>query len=349
MNRGRNGARRMTGKIDKKLLSIFLLALLLRVFFGIAIHEPTDRGDMLRYESLALEGGFTVHQEPLYPLLLRLLYRAFGIHNYSAVFVIQGIASSSIVFLMYALTRNLFGRKAALIAALTSALYPNFILYGLAVLPEALIVPLVASMAAILSAGRRDAREACCEGVLAGIGILLKPSLVFLVPGLLVFLKRRFLFLLALAIVVAPWIIRNAIVFDRLVPIYGASSFDISFDLYSSDWQYAVDALYSRAITLYQWHWGDNALRQGGVSGANAVYLIRKFSYLTLLLVGCVGMARYIKREHLRAIMPLLGSVLIQLMITRVYSMRFRVLLEIPLIVYTGMLMSRIRGAGRID
>jgi 4-amino-4-deoxy-L-arabinose transferase-like glycosyltransferase len=332
-------------RIDRKLLSIFLLALLLRVGFGIAVREPVDRGDMLRYESLAMEGGLSTQQQPLYPLLLRLIYRIFGVHDHSAVFIVQGVASSFVVLLTYAFALGMFNRKAALIAALLCAVYPNFILYNLTVLPEAMLILMTASIAAVLASGIRDASRACIAGAVIGVGILTSTYFAFFVPGLLIVLKRRFLFLLALAITVAPWIARNAVVYRKLVPIYDASSFHIGVAQYSRDWTDDVASIYSRTAALYQWHWGERVLEQGGETWAAHVYNIRRFSYLAILLFGCIAAARYIRREHLRVILPVLISIVLQIMIAGVYDLRCRVLLEVFLIAYIGFFLSRTRGA----
>ncbi|MDD4856611.1 MAG: glycosyltransferase family 39 protein [Candidatus Krumholzibacteria bacterium] len=335
----------MRTRIDGKLLSIFLLALLLRVALGIAVREPVDRGDMARYESLAIEGGLSTQQEPLYPLLLRLIYRLFGVHDHRAIFTIQGFMSAIVVLLAYSFTLGMFDRKAALIAALLCAVYPNFILYNLTVLPETALILMTASIAAVAASGMRDASKACIGGAVTGVGILTSASFAFFVPGLLIVLKRRLLFLLALAITVAPWIARNAVVYGKLAPIYDTSSFNIGVAQYSRGWMGDIESVYSRTAALYQWHWGESSLKQDGGTRTIPVFAIRKFSFLAILLFGCIAIARYIRREHLRVILPALIFVALQIMIAMVYTIRYRALLEIFLIAYIGFLLSRTRGA----
>lgn len=74
-----------------------------------------------------------------------------------------------------------------------------------------------------------SSREAAVAGVLCGLGLLVKPTLLPLlvvVPAAALLVSRRgpvcraaFVFSMAAAITVAPWTLRNAAVFDAFVPL----------------------------------------------------------------------------------------------------------------------------------
>ncbi len=70
-----------------------------------------------------------LHHPPLFPLLLSLSFHVFGVHEWSARLV--SIAGSLLGLLaLWALTRRLFGWKAALLAAAFAAVVPATAFYG---------------------------------------------------------------------------------------------------------------------------------------------------------------------------------------------------------------------------
>jgi 4-amino-4-deoxy-L-arabinose transferase-like glycosyltransferase len=335
---------------NRTLLCILLFALAIRIYIALAAQEPRDPGDMETYNTLAVEGGFGACQAPLYPLLLRLVYLLFGVANFTPLFVVQGVLSSLVVPLMYLVAARTWGERAGVAAAVMSAVYPDFLFYNTAVHVESLIVLCVVSMMAISISRMRDTRKACLQGALVGAGALLQASLIFLLPGVLVTLKRRLLLCVACAAIVAPWIVQSSIVHRTFAP---AACVRAHSD--ESIWKYAeasgslyrvLDRIYVNALTLYNWHPESPMVRVGGGgTGINGIYFVRKYSYLVMLLVGSFAAARYVRREHLPIVLPAVVCSASLVLLAQLSEGRFRALLEPLLILYLSVMVAG-RGAG---
>ena len=208
-------------------LAIVGAALLARLAFALLMPPRILWPDGLEYEavarSLLLHGtyGLQTLRPPGYPTLIAGVYALFG-ENLLALRVVEalmGAASVAIVGLAGAAT---FGRSAGLLAATLMALHPV-----LAFLPSTqysentLVLVLAAAFASAFAAWRRGALGWwALAGALFGIGALVRPTTVFLLPGLglgLVLLLRRerrgiqpvVVALVALVTIVAPWVVRS--------------------------------------------------------------------------------------------------------------------------------------------
>ena len=327
---------------DRTVSAIFLLGLAVRLYFAFAIDVITDPGEF-QYNALATQGGLGAEYAPAYPFFLRLVYRLFGAFNADAVYAIQAIASSLVVLLMYAAVSRVGDRRAGLIAAVISALYPGFILCNRGILTESWSVLIVASMMALASRATRNALRACAQGALIGLGVLLKPAYVFFLPGFLITTRRRALLLLAgFLVVIAPLAVKNSLAIGRFVPVYKAKSYDMTFTLPPlSAWE-TIDLVYGNALRLFLWHPGENAYGpKEAEAEILAIYYTRKFSYLVLLWLGLVGLARCARKEHAAVALPVLGAVVLPILFTRATEPRFRVFLEPLLIMYVSLLFGR--------
>jgi 4-amino-4-deoxy-L-arabinose transferase-like glycosyltransferase len=324
---------------DRTIACIFLLGLVLRLSVSAVIDVIPDAGE-LQYNALAVKGGLGAEYAPLYPLFLRLVYRLFGAFNVHALYAIQGVAGACAVPLMFAAVSRIGGRRAGVWAAVISALYPDFILYGRGIVTESWSVLLVASMMAIASADTRAALRSCAQGVLVGIGVLLKPEYVFFLPGFLVTRRRTALMLLGgFFLVVAPLAVRNSVASGHVVPVYKAKAYNTSFDLYAYGSWRMIDFVYGNALLLYSWHPGETVEGPPELkTEILAIYYIRKFSYLVLLWLGFLGLARCVRRDHVGVVLPVLGAVILPILFTRVAEPRFRVFLEPLLIMYVSLL-----------
>ena len=330
---------------NRTLLCICLFALAIRIYVALATQEPRDPGDMETCNTLAVEGGFGVCQAPFYPLLLRLIYLLFGAANLTSVFVIQGVLSSLVVPLMYLVAAKTWGERAGVAAAVMSAVYPDFLFYNTAVHTESLIVLCVVSMMAISVSRLRDTHKACAQGALVGAGVLLQTSLVFLLPGVIMTLKRRLLFCVVCAAVIAPWIVRSSVVYRTFAPAACVSSHSDE-----SIWKYAaangslyrvLDRIYVNALTLYNWHPESPVIKvAGGATGINGIYFVRKYSYLAMLLVGSFAAARYVRKEHLPIVLPVLICSASIVLLAQLSEGRFRALLEPLLILYVSVMVA---------
>jgi 4-amino-4-deoxy-L-arabinose transferase-like glycosyltransferase len=232
---------------------ILLLALLLRVGYMVAtpgyelVHDARDydraavsiaSGDGWPYSRAP--GRETAFRPPAYPVLLAGVYKVTGVehgtqHERVVPARILGIIIGTlIVAMIFIVARQLWGRRVALLAMLGGAIYIPLILVGASVMSEPLFALLLLGALAAAIQHRRSThrwRWVVVSGVLAGLTCLTRANaLVLLLPlGLAVWTVRprwsvralaapALLVVLAL-VTVSPWTMRNAIVFDRFIPV----------------------------------------------------------------------------------------------------------------------------------
>jgi len=226
------------------LAAILLVALGLRVFEA-ANDTSLPAKDAAEYDELAMSllegrgyrapsGKLTAYRPPLYPLFLCAVYRVAG-HDYQAVKLVQSFLSTVTVALVALWAWALFGRRAALWAALIAAVYTPAIHYYFGVtsiLTETLYTFLLtgALTAWTVFFTRRPAMPvAVFSGLLWGGAVLARAvalPLLLVSPVLALVLRadRRSILRYHLvcwsvaAALLAPWVIRNARVFGAFVP-----------------------------------------------------------------------------------------------------------------------------------
>jgi 4-amino-4-deoxy-L-arabinose transferase-like glycosyltransferase len=230
---------------------ILLLALLLRVGYMVAtpgyelVHDATDYDRAARTVAAGdgwplSHGRATTFRPPAYPLLLAGVYKVAGVehgtkHERVVPARILGILIGTLIVAMIGvIARQLWGRRVMLLALAGAAVYIPLILVGGAVMSEPLFALLLLGALAAAIQHRRSThrwRWVVTAGVLAGLTCLTRANaLVLLLPlGLAVWTVRprwsvRALAAPALLVVLAlltisPWTIRNAVVFDRFIPV----------------------------------------------------------------------------------------------------------------------------------
>jgi 4-amino-4-deoxy-L-arabinose transferase-like glycosyltransferase len=168
---------------------------------------------------------------PLYPLLCAGLYALLP--SVTAILIVQMVASAGHAVLVAAMGERLFNRTAGIIAGLLMAGHPGLIVYSsLKAHPltvDALCVTLVAWQFLKLQADR-TIRRSVWLGLTIGLGVLARAtSAVFLPVGIAwLFATRarrhwatevtRSLLIAGIALlVIAPWLIRNAHIYHRVV------------------------------------------------------------------------------------------------------------------------------------
>jgi 4-amino-4-deoxy-L-arabinose transferase-like glycosyltransferase len=221
---GRRGPRGPAGPW----IAILALALLARLAL-VALAPPRILWpDGLEYQAVArslLEHGtygLQTLRPPGYPTLIAGVYAVFG-ENLLALRLVEAVLGAASVALLGIVGAATFGNTAGFIAGALMALHPV-----LAFLPSTqysentLVLVLVAALAAVFSAWRRGGpwRWALAGG-LFGVAALVRPTTVFMLPGLGLGLllamrggaRSRILTMLvavpALLVTVAPWIVRG--------------------------------------------------------------------------------------------------------------------------------------------
>ncbi|MCD6087312.1 MAG: glycosyltransferase family 39 protein [Candidatus Hydrothermae bacterium] len=221
-----------------RLFVLFITALLLRGALFVAtqrVEKPFFRGDAWEYELLArnilnkgtfsldLSGPPDARRTPLYPLFIALSYFLFG-QNASVAVIFQILLSSLSVVFMFLIGEKLLGEKIAFIAALLFAADPLHLFLSQVLLTETLFTFLL--LLATYFAIKRGKSGYLLSGAFLGFSALTRPVALYLIPLYLLFfllekepLKNRIrgsLFaLLAFAITLTPWLLRNYRHFGR--------------------------------------------------------------------------------------------------------------------------------------
>jgi hypothetical protein len=233
------------------LAAILLLGLALRVDYAWEGRTPVF--DAVAYGEIARnldEGsGFTLGERatqpasnysPGLPLLVMGLYRlSGGAHERFARVVLALIGALSVLF-TYLIGRRLSGPLAGLVGAGAIAIYPAFLEYQGMLMGEPLAAALLsgAVLAMLWAAGPADPARGSCQGgrwllpgVLLGALALTRPeylgvSLLLTLVTLVHYrsqwrigVSNAAILLAGIALVVAPWTIRNAIALDHFVPV----------------------------------------------------------------------------------------------------------------------------------
>ncbi len=187
--------------------------------------------------------GPTAFKPPGYPLFLAALIKLTN-DNPAAPRLVQAASGVTILLLLFGLGSKLASPIVGLIAAVLISLgggLPTFAYTLMAEVPFTLLTLLLFTMLLY----KRSGWYCLASGVLLGIVLLTRNVMLFTVPFLIVWMWRCYpkplksvsLHLAAVALVVAPWALRNAVVFGRFIPfstnggvaalaVYNSATFD---------------------------------------------------------------------------------------------------------------------------
>jgi len=186
------------------LLCIFAVALGIRVHFALCSTAKPDYSDMAWYNEVALQGGFPKELPPAYPLFLRAIYALFGKGSYRAVFVVQGFIGALTAAMIGWIGAKVGNLRVGATAGGIAALYPNFIVYSLTTLTETFGLFCVVALSVVLVAEMGERRRSIAAVLCLACGALFRPVILFFAPGVFFSVRKRGVFALACAVVVAP-------------------------------------------------------------------------------------------------------------------------------------------------
>jgi 4-amino-4-deoxy-L-arabinose transferase-like glycosyltransferase len=144
---------------------------------------------------------------------------------------VQAVIGVLTVGLVGVVARQLFDRRVCLTAMIITAVDPSLLILGGTLLTESLFVPLELGAVAAALAYRKnnDVRFGYLAGALAGVATLTRPVGLVLVPVVALLIVRRprklkgwrkpAIAVVIAAVVIAPWMIRNQLVFHKFVPL----------------------------------------------------------------------------------------------------------------------------------
>ncbi len=246
------------------LARLFLAALAVRAAFLLLEPRSLQMGDegMWRHmarELASAEVGFSpfrtrlLSHPPLYPYFLAVMIRL--VETFQHVKWAQVLLDALLVPAVALVAARLSGPRVGVLAAAMAALYPELVWHSTHFWSEVLLLPLLWwGFERVLAADARGrSGAAVVGGLLFGLAILTRETLLYFAPLVAIWLAwRRPLrirlgaaFLLACALVVAPWTCRNYAMFGAFVPV--ANRGDIKVLLGNTDrpWE-EIDREYSR-------------------------------------------------------------------------------------------------------
>lgn len=217
----------------------------MRLALFLAIGDLELRSDESNYVYLALTwerfgyypDTYRFIWPPGFVWLMKQSFELFDAHGLYALKLLQIFASASTGWFLMKLALRLFGERTALVAGAIWCAYLPLVAYTHYLWPEplflALFTPALYYTLLVLQEGERVPgvdRRVVIAGVLFALALYLKESPLYLVfllalaiawlPRLRVEgLRRASLFLLVVAVCVAPWTLRNLEVYGRLVPM----------------------------------------------------------------------------------------------------------------------------------
>lgn len=231
-------------------LGAMALAVIARLAYVVATRGHVLAGDEIGYHQtavLATQGNWfwteccfgvpheSLQKAPGYPAWVSFWYVLLGPRP-DVVMGIQALLAPLTIGLTWLLGRRLFSPGVGVGAAFVAAIAPGVWQYDVRLYSESLATPLTL-LVLLLVLDRRvvERRRVIAVGALLGVALLVRPSSVFLLAGVLVAWwvaagARRGIACTAAAagvaaLVVAPWTVRNLIVEpDRLTPISIQSS-----------------------------------------------------------------------------------------------------------------------------
>lgn len=199
-------------------------------------------GDGYPRSGYLLQGGPTAVRGPGYPFLMGAVYIASD-DSRAAARVLNAALGALTVLLTFLLAKRIWGRRTGLVAAAFAAVFPPLVLLSRDLVAESLFIPLIlAALLCVLNFRRSGGglRWAAAAGGLCGVAILTRNTgVVLLVPAVIgvwtgrprltgTAVRAPLLAVACAAVVVAPWVVRNSIAFDRLVPPSTASGISAS-------------------------------------------------------------------------------------------------------------------------
>lgn len=228
-------------KLSKGLWAILLIGLAVRVGYGThVIRAGVSKPSMDEYETIARQlvdhgryafaGKPTAAREPAYPLFIAGLYLLFGQHPLLVVLA-QSLLGLWTCLLIRALAARLFGTRAGDAAFVVSLLYPYFIFYTGYFYRETFLCWVVALALYLLSLmlERPDPKRAAAAGLVTGLCAATLSSWIPVCGMVGVWAiwraaqgglpkKSLIVFLGCAALLPSLWILRNVVVFHRLIP-----------------------------------------------------------------------------------------------------------------------------------
>lgn len=227
--------------------AVFMVASVARVAVVLAVRDWVDPQDWeyghIARNMLAGKGfsgsawflaeGKTAFMAPVYVYLLYGCRVLFGAAGYAVLQILQGVVGGVSAVLLYYIARRAYDQRTAFLAGSILAIYPTHLFLTTLIHPLVLITALLLASVLLshVMAEKRSAMTAVALGAVLGVASLTDPAIMCYAPLAVGWplvarprawkqgLRLAALGLVVAAVVVAPWTVRNYLVFDRFVLI----------------------------------------------------------------------------------------------------------------------------------
>jgi 4-amino-4-deoxy-L-arabinose transferase-like glycosyltransferase len=226
--------RTVFGTWRRTLLSIFIVALLIRGGFVLTLQDGFYFPDSIEYSGAALnllisgQLGEAYNRPPAYPVFLAAIYVLFG-ERILAVRMVESVMGALLAVIIALIGKRIGGQNAGAIAGILWSIYPLGVFIAGVLYPTNLLTVLLASgVLCFLPDSQQEfsPKRVFAAGVLWGLAALTIPVVLATIGVIGLWLiywgrvnRLRLLSLLFLgaALVVLPWAIRDFYVYGRIV------------------------------------------------------------------------------------------------------------------------------------
>jgi 4-amino-4-deoxy-L-arabinose transferase-like glycosyltransferase len=216
-------------------ITVAVGAIVPRALVALALpYEPTSdaawyhevAASLARGDGVVYGGEPTAYRSPGYAMLLAVLYRVAGPHV-ALAWVLGALATAVLLRAMFEVAMRLHDERVARVATLMAAMYPALVLMtGQSLSDLVFVAGLFAAFAFVLRVNGDRPQDVLWLGAAIGLLTLLRSvggGLVALLPAVWWLVRRNdaryaravAIAAFACAVVVLPWMVRNAIVLDR--------------------------------------------------------------------------------------------------------------------------------------
>jgi 4-amino-4-deoxy-L-arabinose transferase-like glycosyltransferase len=221
------------------LLSVILLALIIRIGFILTLEDKYYFPDSAIYASLAgnlstgngfISGTSRCRVMPGYPLFLAFLFKYAG-EDIKTIRIVQAVIGACLVLIIYLTGKFAFNIQAGKIAAFIASVYPFFVFFDGLVLSETLFIFFLTLSFLFLIRYLRFHKliDIIFYCITHSLAVYIRPSpffiLVLVLPFIFIVAKNyphilRHIFILCIVIILMfmPWWIRNYTAFKRFIP-----------------------------------------------------------------------------------------------------------------------------------
>lgn len=251
-------ARALIGGVGTRVWVVLAIALAVRITtVALTWHTPLrlDPSDFSRTAASIAQGhgyppsnrapggGPSAFRPPGYPVFLAAVYVIAG-HAAPSLGRLAGAFLGTLsVILLGLIALRLWGKRVGMLALCIAAIAPPVVILSTALISEALFVPVMLAAVATAIEARRSKRQwrwAVVTGVLVGIASLTRTNgLLLLLPLVIAFAPTRSrrrpaawaasaLLVIAACLTVAPWTVRNWIVFHSFIPISDETGYTLA-------------------------------------------------------------------------------------------------------------------------